>query len=283
MHPHPLRGRLTAFVALSTLALVALATAPAARTAAPPAVLFDEGHGQLFRVQGPGALDLSRFAKLVSDRGGQVKALRQPLEASLLSGATALVLSGAFRPLSVAETDAVVAWVEKGGQLCVMIHVEPPQADLLHRLGVSISTRPIREVQGIVGGDPLNFSVKKLKAGPLTGSLASFNVYGAWALLPTGKGVEAIAETSPQAWVDLNGNGKPDVSDASQAFAVAVSGTHGKGRFVVLGDDAILQNQFLAGGNLKLGENLAAWLLRSEGEPKPKPAPKGGLAPSHRT
>lgn len=269
--------------ALAALVAVSLGAAVPALPAAPPVVLFDEGHGQVFRVQGNGPLDLSRLAKLVSDRGGQAKAIRQPLEASLLSGASALVLSGAFRPLAAAETDAVVAWVEKGGQLCVMIHVEPPQAELLHRLGVSISTRPIREVHGIVGGDPLNFSVKKLKPGPLTRSLASFDAYGAWALLPTGKNAEAIAETSPQAWVDLNGNGKPDLSDASQAFAVAVSGTHGRGRFVVLGDDAILQNQFLAGGNLKLGENLAAWLLRSEDEKTPKPSPKSGLASSQRT
>lgn len=271
MHRATRRSHRASSSAFAALAAVSLGAALSALPAAPPTVLFDEGHGQLFRVQGTGPLDLSRLAKLVTDRGGRVKVVKQTLDASLLSGASALVLSGAFRPLAAAETDAVVAWVEKGGQLCVMIHVEPPQADLLHRLGVSISTRPIREVHGIVGGDPLNFAVTRLKPGPLTRSLASFNAYGAWALLPTGKNAEAIAETSPQAWVDLNGNGRPDLTDARQAFAVAVTGTHGKGRFVVLGDDAILQNQFLVGGNLKLGENLAAWLLGREGLLAPQP------------
>lgn len=263
----------------AALAAASFATALTAATSGTPVVLFDEGHGQLFHVKGTGPLDLSRFAKLVTDRGGEVRVAKQPLTGQLLSGSSALVLSGAFRPLAAAETDAVVAWVEKGGQLCVMIHVEPPQAALLHRFGVSVSTRPIREVQSIIGGDPLNYAVTRLRPSPLMRSLASFNVYGAWALLPTGKNAEPVAETSPQAWVDLNGNGTPDLSDARQAFAVAVSGSYGKGRFFVLGDDAALQNQFLSGGNLKLGGNLASWLLRRDGQPAPPP----GLVRSHDT
>ncbi len=262
----------------AALILVIVAAATGASSAGRPVVVFDEGHGQLFHADGKGPLDLSRLAGLVSDRGGMVKIARSPLDAPLLEGATALVVSGAFQALTPAEVANVVAFVEKGGQLGVLIHIEPPQAELLHRLQVSISNGPIREAHGVVGGDALNYEVTRLRHHPLTRAVSSFTVYGAWALLPTGRNAQAIAETSPQAWVDLNQNNRPDGTDARQAFAVAVSGQQGKGRFFVLGDDAALQNQLLSGGNLMLGRNLADWLLRRDG---PADVP-GGLAPSHR-
>lgn len=264
-----LRGALGAVAVVAVL--VSVASGLAAPPPAPPVVLFDEGHGQQFHAKGDGPLDLSRLARLVTARGGDVRVTKRPFEPSLFQGATALVLSGAFKPLTEAEVTSVVGWLDKGGQLCVMIHIDPPQADLLHHLGVSVSNSPIREGNNVVGGDPLNYAVTRLRSHPLTRSLKAFNVYGAWALLPTGKNAEAVAETGAKAWVDLNRSGLPDPGDAVQTFAVAVAGRQGKGRFFVLGDDAALQNQFLTGGNLKLGENLADWLLRRDA-PMPTPA-----------
>ena len=93
-----------------------------------------------------------------------------------------------------------------------------------------------------------------------------------------------MAETGPEAWVDLNGNQKFDKGDVRQAFAVIVAGTRGKGRIAVFGDDAAFQNQFLQGDNRRLAENLASWLLggaaRPPGRPrKPGMAARSGVSP----
>jgi hypothetical protein len=251
-------ARLPACLAAALTAL--LAVAPGAG-AGGPVVLFDEGHGQRFLVGGTGPLDLSRLAAVVRARGADVRATRGALTPDSLNGAQSLLISGAFEALKPGEVEAVVGFVDAGGTLGVMIHVESPQADLLHRLDVSISNGVIREQQGVVGADPLNFRVTRLKPHALTKGLASITMYGVWALLPTSPSAEVIAETGPKAWVDLNRNGKLDARDALQSFAVAVAGRHGKGFFAAFGDDALFQNRFLTAGNRRLAENLADWLL----------------------
>ena len=80
------------------------------------------------------------------------------------------------------------------------------------------------------------------------------------------KNNQIIASSSASAWVDLNGNKQFDPQDAQQAFAVAVAGKYGKGEFVVFGDDAVFQNQFLQGGNLLLATNLAEWFKQAAGK-----------------
>lgn len=230
-----------------------------------PVVVFDEGHGQRFHAEGKGPLDLSDFAALITAKGGTVRTSRGALQSTDLETVDALVVSGAFERISGAEIDRIIAFVERGGRLCVMLHIEPPLADLLHRLNVSVSTGVIHEQSGAMDAN-LDFRVTRLRPHPITRGLTSVALYGAWALLPTKSNARAIAETSPRAWIDLNHNRTLDRTDAVQSFAVVVSGRHGKGIFAVFGDDALFQNQFLKGENRKLGENLAAWLTRSDVE-----------------
>jgi len=245
---------------------------------APAVVLFDEAHGQRFHASGSGPLDLSALSAVFASRGGNVRSGAQPLTPETLGRARVVILSGPFQPLSAAEAEALAAWVGKGGALGVMIHVEPPLRDLLHRFGVSVSNGVIREKQGALGGEPLNFRVSRMKPHPLTAGLAGFAVYGACALLPTLSDISTVAETGPEAWVDLNANGKLDERDARQRFAVAVAGAHGKGRVAVFGDDAMFQNQFLKGDNRRLAENVASWLLGSAARPPQRPGKPGVMA-----
>jgi hypothetical protein len=206
-----------------------------------------------------------------------VRAVREPLAASTLKGADVLVVSGAFAALTPAEGDAVLAFLDRGGRLAVMLHIGSPVADLLHRLGVSISNGPIREQDGILDKDPMNFRVTRFTPHPLTQGLTEFSVRGGWALLPTGKDALEVARTGPRAWVDLNRDGVREERDAMQAFAVVVAGQRGAGSFAVFCDDAIFQNQFLAGGNRKLAGNLADWLLKQGAA---RPGQRAGLLPA---
>ena len=254
-------------------------------------VLFDEGHGQKFLIENEGALDLSGLAAVFRSGSAQVRASREPITETRLSGVEALVVSGPFAPFTAAETDAISGFLNRGGRLGLMLHIPFPLAPLLRRLQVDFSNGVIRERVNLIGDDPLDFHVTALSPHALTRDVTTFDVYGAWALRNEGPGLTVVARTSATAWIDLNNNGTLEPRDAVQSFAVVVAGQMGAGRFAVFGDDAIFQNRFLTGGNRALASNLVAWLLpaspMAEADPPALPARgrkravcRGAISPS---
>ena len=244
---------------LVVLWLFLVAAAPQALLAA-PVVLFDEGHGQPFLARGERPLDLSALAGVFTAAGCEVRTSGQPLDGWALAGVDVLVISGAFQPLTTEEVTAVRAFVTRGGGLAVMLHIAPPLAGLLHAFAVDFANRPLQEKDHLIDGSPQNFRVFDLTAHPLTAGLTDFAVYGVWALRGTAPGVDVVARSGADSWVDLNQDGQVGPGDAVQAFGVAVAGTLDQGRFVVFGDDALFQNRFLEGNNRLLASNLARWL-----------------------
>jgi hypothetical protein len=239
--------------------LFCLLAVPSALWAA-PVVLFDEGHGQPFLISGERPLDLSMLAGVFSAAGYEVRSSRQPLDAAQLASCNVLVISGAFQPLRAEEVAAIQEFVARGGGLAVMLHIAPPLAGLLQPLEVDFSNGTLREHDRMIDGNPQNFRVTNLASHPLTAGLTDFAVYGAWAVRGTAPAVEVVAQTGGHSWVDLNHDGILDAGDAVQAFAVAVAGSAGQGRYAVFGDDALFQNRFLDGNNRLLADNLVRWL-----------------------
>lgn len=242
---------------LTAVFLTLLCTAPAL---AAPVALFDQGHGERFRIDGYAPLDLSQLAAAFTGAGVSVRTGEEPFSEQALTGVDILVVSGPFKPLAAAEIDAVDRFLARGGRLLLTLHVAPTAAGLLERLGLAHSNGVIRDAAPVPGGTPVDFRVSRFAAHPVTAGLEGFNLYGCWALaVEPGKGI-AIATTSPHAWVDLNRDKQLGQGDAVQAFAVAVAGERGPGRFVVFGDDTLFQNQFLTGDNRTLANNLVKWL-----------------------
>ncbi len=245
------------------VALVAL-SGRAGEAHAEPSVLFDEGHGERFLIEKQGTLDLSGLADVFRAQGVRVQSSGEGLTDARLSAVDAVVISGAFASFTSAEIDATSRFLKGGGRLSVMLHIPQPVAPLLRLLGVDFSNGVIRERENVIGDDPLNFHVTALRPHPLTRRIEAFDAFGAWALLSQSANATMIAQTSPRAWIDLNGNGRLDQHDAVQSFGIVVAGQLGLGRFVVFGDDAIFQNRFLVGGNATLANNLACWLSKVE-------------------
>jgi hypothetical protein len=223
-------------------------------------VVFDEGHGERFVISRDGLLDLSSLAAVVREGGEDVASLQTPLTDAALAGADALVISGPFVPLSAEEVSTVVRFLDRGGRLAVMLHIGIPAGELLHRLGVDFSNAVIHEQHDTIDADPANFRVTRFASHPLLSGVKRFSLYGVWALMATGDNARVITATSPDAWVDLDGDGTLSAGDAVQSFGVVVAGTSGRGEFLVFGDDAIFQNKFLDVDNRTLAANLAAWL-----------------------
>jgi hypothetical protein len=228
---------------------------------AEPVVLFDMAHGERFLPGDEGPLGLSTFAGALKGKGVVLTPHKETITDTALAGKAGIIISGPFAPFAPAEIDALVRYVEQGGAVAIMLHIAPPAAPLLHRLGVASANGVIREQQRLIGNEPLNFNVKPAAGHLLMKGVESLSFYGAWALLPVASHAQTIAATSEHAWIDRDGDRKLTPPDGVQSFAVAVDGTLGKGRFVVFGDDAIFQNQFLKDGNRILATNLAQWLI----------------------
>lgn len=250
---HAVMKRFTLLLAFLLLPL------SAAGAEAVPCILFDQGHNQRFHIEEKGELQLSGLAETFRARGAQVTSTRAALTDEVLADAAALVISGPFGRLDAEEIEAVARFVERGGRLAVMLHIGPPLGGLLGRLDVDHSNGVLHERHGIIEKDS-NFSVKDLASSPLFEGVSRFSAYGVWAL-NAGATSSVIARTSPDAWVDLNGDGLFSRGDAVAAFGVVVSGTLGNGAFVIFGDDAIFQNRYLDENNGRLAANLGGWLI----------------------
>ena len=222
-------------------------------------VLFDELHGQLFSTEKSGTLQLSGLSEIFKEEGWVVKTCNSEITDEVLMGVDALIITGAFKPVTTSEIEAINRFIEEGGKLSVMLHIASPFAQLLHSLNVAISNSVIHESENIIDDNDINFKILDLKQDDLLNNLNQFNLYGGWALLPLKENARVVAQTSEKAWIDLNGDKKADVQ---QAFGTIVVGISGKGSFVVFGDDAMFQNQFLKEDNYQLGVNLAKWLKK---------------------
>ncbi len=256
----PGRGAVAALLCLF-IALLMLVR-PASAEPRPPVVLFDEGHGMHFVIEKKGALDLSQLAELFRRHGAVVASSREKLTQGLLDDKKALIISSPFIRYSNGEIEALVHFILEGGKLAIMLHIPMPATNLLYRLNVIASKGIILEHNNLLGDDSKYFGTAVLFPHPLTRELRQFSLHGCWALLNTRSNVELVAETSPQAWLDLNGNDRQDPAEPAGPFATMVAGRLGKGEYLVFGDDAIFQNRFLTDDNKKLAENLAGWLLR---------------------
>jgi hypothetical protein len=223
-----------------------------------PQILFDQGHNQRFLIEEKGELQLSGFADIMRGQGLQVASTKKPLNDEVLKDVSALVISGPFGTLTAEEVDSVVRFVERGGRLAAMLHIGSPLAGLLARLDLDHSNAVLHERNNVIDTD-INFRVTNLSGSPLFAGITQFSLYGGWALNP-GKSGTSLAKTSPEAWVDLDGNKVLSEGDPVGAFSVAVAGTLGGGSYIVFGDDAIFQNRYLVENNLKLAGNLAGWL-----------------------
>jgi hypothetical protein len=223
-------------------------------------VVFDQGHGQKFVIEKEGDLQLSRLSGLFKKEGYDVKVNAGYINDTAFNTADVLLISGAFQTFSSEEINTIIQFVERGGKLCVMLHIPQPLTGLMSRLKVYASNGVIQEQENTINNAPKDFFITNMEKHEITKGLKKIGVHGAWALMTESKTAQIIARTGPKAWIDLNRDGKFNETDARQSFGVVIAGTLGKGRYVIFGDDAIFQNKFLDQENMPLGKNLADWM-----------------------
>ena len=250
----------TRFILFLCTGLFLLSLAVVQAEAKKRTVIFDQGHGQKFVIEKGGDLQLSRLSGLLKKEGYDVKVSAGKMKDATLDIADVLIISGGFQPLSPEEISAVIRFVERGGRLCVMLHIPQPLTGLMSRLKIYASNGVIQEQENTINNAPKEFFITTMENHSITKGLKKIGVHGAWALMTESKTAQTIARTGPNAWIDLNRDGKFNETDARQSFGVIIAGTLGKGRYIIFGDDAIFQNKFLDQENMALGKNLADWM-----------------------
>ena len=254
-----------------TILLVSVFLLPFAGSAA--TVLFDEGHAQAFLISKAGKLDLSEFAQIITDSGNQVQSVKHPLTPKVLAQVDALIISGPFKAFSQKELTSIKSFVQSGGKLVVLIHIAPTVGGLLAHFEVKVSNYVINEKQDLIENSTKNFKVTNLSKHQLFKGIDNFNLYGGWALKGTNANTQSLAQSSHQAWLDLNRNKQQDPQDFNLTADVVLHSNVGHGEILIFADDAIFQNQFMQGNNKKLAENLALWLTKKLSVPDVKHFP----------
>lgn len=186
---------------------------------------------------------------------------RGPPDAESLNGAAGYILYGPVLPFRDGEIDAIETYVRGGGRLLLTIYEPGPAAPLLARMGVRISSRPLRDETATVRGHGLSIMAPAMTEGSIAEGLeplALSVVYALWG--PEGRTTNLVM-TGPNAYEDQNQNGVHDEDTPRRPHAVAVLVRWGEGQALIVGDEAALANQSLVPGyNRAFARQVARWL-----------------------
>jgi len=255
-------------MAISTLSLLLFsANAPdamaakghGARKAARGRTIFDMYHGEIFSPVETGPLNYSSFYEGFKKAGEDVSVSMVKISPESLKGVKTVVFAGPSRELWPDEIEALVRFVHNGGNLLVLLHISSPVARLTEPFGILVSNFVISQPDNKIDGHSQDFLVKNLKKHPLTKGVKNIAVYGTWGLM-TDNMAKTVAATSPHAWADLNRNRTYDKNEPVQSFGIVGTRELGKGKVVVVADDAPFANRFIdKADNRRFSNNIIRW------------------------
>lgn len=253
-------------------------------------VYVTRGHGELEI----GNTDRQGFseAKAAMERANyEVAELVLAREAKVPDDAALVILPGPRTDLLPTETDALEAYLGRGGKLLAMVpSALDPQAaknqslkKFLGKQGVTVHDDLVIELNPIgriFGYGPEVPIVLQYDQHPITREMGSlmtvFPLTRSIALAtpaPSGLNLQSLAKTSEQSWGETNltevqrGEVKPDPTDPKGPLTVAAAATANKARIVVFGAPGVAANQFLGSqsvGNRDFFLNAVSWLTEQE-------------------
>jgi hypothetical protein len=232
-----------------------------------PVILFDLAHREVFSPSDPGPRGLKSCATALKRLGFEVVENTSPFSRSTLKGAAAVFIAGAMQPLGEGEIKSLTEFVKSGGSLIITVHVSYFLQPLLSALGYQITSSPLCDAANRFHENNKDFLAKELVRHPLTENVTGIAVMGAYGLKGKNDSVSELIFTSPSAWVDMNGNDIKDTGDIEGKFCVVAASEFGKGKIVIIGDDAVFSNLLIQNsGNSQLLKNIFEWFIGKRGE-----------------
>lgn len=217
-----------------------------------------------------------------TDRDGYGKVLRQlraqgynlqqiDLKAASLRAAEVdlLVIASPRSELSGDEYEKIWHFQEEGGKLLILVDGPQQLTPLLRSVGVRVSDFPVYDSRNVAGTDPSSPLVTTYPTTPMTQNFGLSTVFpGVHALsyrdsLMLDYKFEPIVQTSPENWLEKNGNRTRDIGEENHPLTVAAMLSHPNKlmKMVIFGDSDFASNAYQGiAGNANLLLNVVNWL-----------------------
>lgn len=238
-------------------------------------VLWLDGHGER-KLDGPANHDLGSFGQQLREKGFNISSINLGIAQEVPANAALLVVTHPQVDLQPAETEKLLAYVERGGNLLWLIDTEPLRGlqPLAEKLGLVLTPGTVIDPALAPRSGPPVFAVAANYARHTVVGALQYNT-----LFPHARQIGAddgagwrvtpLIDVAPRGWVETGKLDTKPAFDKSRDFpgpvnvASAFERTVGdrEQRVVVVGTGHFLANSFLGnGGNLALGTGIFNWL-----------------------
>jgi ABC-type uncharacterized transport system involved in gliding motility auxiliary subunit len=238
-------------------------------------VLWLDGHGER-KLDGLANHDLGAFGHRLREKGFSIASINLALAQAVPENAAVLVITHPQAELQPAETEKLLRYVDRGGNLLWLLDTEPLRGlqPLAEKLGLVLTPGTVVDPALAPRSGPPVFAVATSYARhPVVGAMQYNTLFPHARQIGADDGagwrVTPLIEVAQRGWVETGRlDGKP-AFDRSRDFpgpvniASAFERTVGdrEQRIVVVGTGHFLSNSFLGnGGNLALGTGLLNWL-----------------------
>lgn len=224
-----------------------------------PTTVFDLAHSEIFSPVKDGPLNYTSFHAMLKRSGEEVGINKEPVTPARLARIKTYIIAGPVQSFTVEEISALESFVKKGGNLLVLLHISPSVARLTNSFGIIVSNFTLGETTGLIDNAAQDFFVTKFETHPVTSGVEKIAVYGTWGLMANTP-ARTVAATTAKAWADMNRNRELDKGEPQQEFGIVAVTEFGKGKVVVVADDAPFANRFIGQvDNRRLAENIIRW------------------------
>lgn len=232
-----------------------------------PVLLFDLSHREVFSPDDEGPRGLFQARQVFERAGYEVRKNEESLTPEKLKDANTVFIAGAMSEFESDEISALKRFVENGGNLLITVHVNFFVQELLDEFGFLITGSPVSESENTFHDNDKDFIAKDFRKHPVSVGIDSVAFMGAYGIKAKEDNAAEIVFTSDNAWVDLNENGTKDKDDFSGKLCLVAAKEFGKGKVVVVGDDAVFSNMLISSsGNKQLLQNIAEWFIGKLGK-----------------
>lgn len=242
-------------------------------------VMYLDGHGER-RLNGPANHDLGEFGKRLQQRGFHINSLNLSLAQDVPDNISLLVITQPQLDLLPGETEKLLHFLDKGGNLLWLVDPEPLHGlqPLVEKLGLVLTPGIVIDPAAEEMNVPPTWT---LGSGyPPHPTTRSFNLITAFPFARaigweenTGWQHTTVVEGAPRGWVSARTpQGKPRFDKnrdtpgpVSVALALQRNINDHDQRIIIVGSGSFLANTFSGnGGNLDLGVNMVSWLASND-------------------
>ncbi|MHB8841368.1 MAG: DUF4350 domain-containing protein [Candidatus Aquicultor sp.] len=228
-------------------------------------LLFDLGHKEIFNPDDVKPLGYSQARDAFIRHGYAMRKNKSALTEATLKDVDVVAIIGPMDVFTQQESEVLAKFVSGGGDILLTLHIADVCYPLAQRLGFQLSSSVIAQSHDIFDDSPKNLVATTVINDPLTAGVASVAVRKSWALNPTAQNARIVVATAKDAWADINPDDQYDQQEPAGSYGIVGAAELGKGRVVVIGDDAVFDNKTMdMAGNRILCKNIIAWFDASK-------------------